>query len=145
MSRKWWLLSGGNASYLYICYRIVENARDGEGVTRLTREASRAFLQLRRNSWESSGLAENYFCMPEGLGLGLRVMVAACRCFNKVLPNAEVYWNSAGVWCSVAHFTRFPLTNLCNKMVTFQKYHSRHKTELTRNNNRKYDKRDKME
>ena len=75
--------------YLYICYGIVENTRDGEGVTRLTREASRAFLRLQGNSWESSGLIGNYFQIPESLGLGLRVMVAACRCFNKVLPNAE--------------------------------------------------------
>ena len=70
---------------------MVETARDGEGVTRLTCEASRAFLRLRGNSWESSGLVGNYFCIPEDLSLGLRVMVAACRCFNKALPNAEVY------------------------------------------------------
>ena len=83
------ILGGGHTSYLYICYRIVENVKEREGVTRLTREASRAFLRLRGNSWESSGLIGNYFWIPESLGLGLRVMVAACRCFNKALPNVE--------------------------------------------------------
>ena len=65
----------------------MENARDGEGITHLTHEASQVFLLLQGNSWESLELIGNYFWIHESLGLGPRVMVAACRCFNNKNNN----------------------------------------------------------